>query len=168
MNHPARPRVVGRRRRRVGVALLAFAALFAAACVVSTHWWVGYVAKGWLADFGDGTLYTSTEHSKPTYSGLHPLYGWFAGRNTNPPADWAWTWWVWGDHPRTPVKEFAVSVWPLAPLGALAGVTMLAWSRQGARRARVGLCAACSYSRAGLPPSAPCPECGRPAKAALA
>jgi len=49
------------------------------------------------------------------------------------------------------------------PLGVLLGATSGAWWLDAAarRRARVGLCAACGYERAGLAPGAVCPECGK-------
>ena len=45
----------------------------------------------------------------------------------------------------------------------LACTTSLFWSdRRAARRARVGMCPSCGYSRAGLALDAVCPECGKP------
>jgi hypothetical protein len=53
-----------------------------------------------------------------------------------------------------------VSLW--VPVAVLAASTVLLWRVDlvEAMRARVGRCAKCGYSRAGLRPDAPCPECG--------
>lgn len=51
---------------------------------------------------------------------------------------------------------FGVPMWLV--LAAPAALAALAWR---AARPLPGRCAKCDYNLAGLPPSAPCPECGR-------
>lgn len=60
-------------------------------------------------------------------------------------------------------REVVVPLW----IHALASLMLsgFAWRLDtlATRRAKLGACPACSYSRTGLAPSDPCPECGRPA-----
>lgn len=79
--------------------------------------------------------------------------------------DWQWL----------PEWRLGTQSWP-GYSGAFAGLTIPLWipllffaaptaflfhrDRRAARLARATLCPNCSYSRAGLSPSAPCPECG--------
>ena len=53
-----------------------------------------------------------------------------------------------------------IPLWPAVLLSLLA--TAAAWRADAKylRRARVGMCPACGYDRAGLAPGAVCPECG--------
>jgi hypothetical protein len=63
------------------------------------------------------------------------------------------------------VRLYLVPIWPFILVTGIPSV--IAWNLDRiARRAPVGACPACGYSRAGLTPAAPCPECGKPAEAA--
>ena len=59
-----------------------------------------------------------------------------------------------------PCELFCFPLWMPATTCAAAGGTAWALDVLARRRAKLGVCPKCSYSRAGLPPSAPCPECG--------
>lgn len=128
--------------------------------------WFGYVGPGWLADIGDGTLYTRTWGAETDNFSLR---GWHGGsnRDVNSSLPFAWTLWWWG---REPMQMFGgpvgpslhtYSIWPAAPLLALAGAGLLWIDRSGqARLARLNLCMNCAYPRERLSAGAPCPECG--------
>lgn len=66
---------------------------------------------------------------------------------------------VWIPLRRKSIWERRTTV-PLWPIPAAAGVMTAAVWRSNRRHAR-STCPACNYPRAGLPPGAPCPECGR-------
>lgn len=159
---PHRP-IRGRRRRQLGLALLTTGLLLAITFAASARWWFGYSSRTWVADLGDGTLYTVP--IEPNHWS-EPLRGWHGGDNARYSAAgrtsaFTWTWWTWGERSGTWEKGQAHTVWPLAPLLMLAGASLFWPGYRSARRVRQNQCPRCAYSRAGLDPDAPCPECGR-------
>ena len=58
--------------------------------------------------------------------------------------------------------QWFIPLW--LPVAAALIITGTAWrlDHLACRRARIGLCPKCRYSRTGLPPNSPCPECGTP------
>lgn len=94
------------------------------------------------------------------------VYACWDGRSDGP--------WAWSDSPHVNIavgqlawnspalnldpwnRSILVPLW--LPLVFAAALTAFAWWPPGPRD---GCCPSCSYSRAGLPPSTPCPECGR-------
>jgi hypothetical protein len=155
---PTRSSNIGRFRRAAGAVILATGLLFTAACAVSAKWWFGYCTDTWLADFGDGTLYTRTITAN---NWERPLHGWQGGPNGRYYGkSWEWTWWVFGDTSASGDLIQAHSVWPLAPLMVVTGGSLVLFGRRAVKRVAANQCLKCGYSRAGIPASAPCPECG--------
>lgn len=75
------------------------------------------------------------------------------------PLNWWFTWSTFSiPSAGTTLHVAAIPLWFLWLVAAVP--TALAWRR----RARVdpGVCPACNYSLAGIPPGSPCPECGGP------
>jgi hypothetical protein len=68
--------------------------------------------------------------------------------------------WTAGWDSRPPLQFYWISLW--IPLAASLATCGTAWRLDtlARRRAKLGACPKCSYSRAGLAPSAVCPECG--------
>jgi hypothetical protein len=150
----------GRIRRRIGLVLLTAGLLFTGACVASAKWWVGYSTDTWLADFGDGTLYTK---SLTPRSWDRPLLGWQSGPNGRYYGkSWEWTWWVFGETKASGDPIQGHSVWPVAPLFTVTGLTLFLFGRRAAKRAAGNQCLKCGYSRTGIAATAACPECGTP------
>ncbi len=154
----------GRWRRRLGIGVFAIGAALCILFLLSTRWWFGYCSDSWLADMGDGTLYTQA--SGPN-GWSQPLVGWCIGDNRSSgsplPFELSWTWWIWATRQSFWQERSAYTVWPIAPLLMLVGAS-LGWPGVlAARRIRRGLCPGCGYSRAGISENALCPECGRPA-----
>lgn len=56
--------------------------------------------------------------------------------------------------------DFLVGAMYFVGLLILAGLVVEAWSRLTHRRTPAWMCRRCGYDRRGLPPGAPCPECG--------
>lgn len=84
-----------------------------------------------------------------------PRDGWDIALNPAQP----FVWLPWLHHESPSSHRIDMPLWVvLAP--ALAPSAIFAW-RQARRRAR-GECARCAYDLRGLPPGAPCPECGTP------
>src|ERR1043165_7757430 len=86
-------------RHRFGFALLLIGAALTALMLTSAKWWFGYANERWLADLGDGTLYT---HAVEVDEWSRPLVGWCSGKNPDYTASgvvrsWTWTWWTWGE-----------------------------------------------------------------------
>jgi hypothetical protein len=105
----------GQWRRRVGLAMLALGAALTVLMAVSAKWWFGYSTEAWLADLGDGTLYTQT--ITPSAWG-RPLVGWCGGENptyvmNGTPRSWTWTWWTWGARKNAWEEGHAYTVWPV-------------------------------------------------------
>lgn len=158
---------IGRWRRRVGVGMFTIGVALAVTFLVSARWWFGYCSDSWLADLGDGTLYTQVADAN---GWSRPLIGWCGGDNrpsgSASPFAQSWTWWTWGARPLSWEQGSAYTVWPVAPVLMIAGAA-LGWPGWvAARRMRRGQCPSCGYSRAGLSAESLCPECGRPAAAA--
>ena len=65
-----------------------------------------------------------------------------------------------------PIRIIVVPFW--VPAAACLIASALAWRLDtlATRRAKLGMCPKCSYSRTGLAASAPCPECGSAAPSA--
>jgi hypothetical protein len=57
-------------------------------------------------------------------------------------------------------KSLALPLWIPALASLAASVMEYCLERKARRRAKLGACLKCSYSRTGLAPSAVCPECG--------
>lgn len=75
------------------------------------------------------------------------------------PLDTKFEWWFrWGRW--NGGRDVAAPLW--LPTLAVALITIGVWraDARARRRQRNGCCATCNYDRAGLPPAAPCPECG--------
>lgn len=151
-------RTTGRLRRSHGLSLLVAGLLLSGLFAVSAKWWFGYCSDTWLADLGDGTLYTKT--ITPRGWG-RTRTGWCSGVNGQYSGrSWEWTWWVFGETKASGEPIQGHSVWPLAPLLTVTGATLFLYGRRAARRAARNQCTFCGYSRAGLPNTTPCPECG--------
>lgn len=89
----------------------------------------------------------------------HTARGWRIARNF--PMDHRWDWgFLWeqreGSGRPFTIVEVAVPLWALALPAAL--LAAMLWH---VRRPRPGRCNHCGYNLSGLPPAAPCPECGR-------
>ncbi len=154
----------GRWRRRIGLLLLAFGAIWTLAMGLSVKWWWGYGSSDWIVDIGDGTLYVN-DFGGTLDRYRTPLLGWSGGvnRDTGPTGtgrEWMWTWWVWG--PQTVAWEsvHAYTVWPLGPFALVSGGILYWPSMRTSRRLRRNQCVKCGYSRDGLADGVPCPECG--------
>ncbi len=155
-------RASGRRRRRLGLAFLIAGAALALLFAVSAKWWFGYGTETWLADLGDGTLYTQTWEPN---GWNRPVIGWCAGPNEEYGASgrtrsWTWTWWTWGKRKANWDEGRAFTVWPVAPLMILCGAALFWPGFREARRLRRNQCMHCGYSLAGLTHEELCPECG--------
>lgn len=165
MNTTAAPKHAGSLRRRLGVVLFGAGVLWGVLIVVSMRWWFGYAGTSFLVDLGDGTLYIASKDASPGPPDSYELlYGWCGGRNTSyspgGSTDWTWTWWAWGDRENKWSESRRYSAWPLAPILSGIGAAMFWPGLTAARRRRRNRCAACGYSREGLTPDSPCPECG--------
>lgn len=149
----------GRSQRTAGALIAAAGLLFTAVCVASAWWWWGYCAQTWLADFGDGTLYT--RRFAPN-TGDHSPYGWRGGPNggSGTGRTWTWTWWACGEYDMPREKLTAFSVWPLGPGLLAVGGALYVHGRRTLLRVARNQCLRCGYPRAGLAPTAACPECG--------
>lgn len=151
--------------RRVGFVLLSAGLTLLILFALSAKWWFGYGTKAWLADLGDGTLYTQAITPN---AWNRPLIGWCGGINVNRTASgssesWMWTWWTWGVRNAIGDNGRAYTVWPLAPLMTLGGAAIFWPAHRTFRRFRKNQCIRCGYSRAGLTAQCICPECGQPA-----
>lgn len=154
-----------RRLRAFAFLLLVAAALWAALMVFSAYRWFGYVNDGWLADVGDGTLYTT---SWSTGNDDFTLRGWHSAPNILPGSNstGVWTWWQWGQLNGISVGTFATfsegySIWPVSPLLAgMAATILFSLHRDRRRRQRMNLCFHCGYSLVGIRTGTSCPECG--------
>ena len=75
-------------------------------------------------------------------------------------ADLDFFWWFYTGAGRSCAFMVSIPLW--APMLIFLLPTAFAWRADAKymRRARVGLCAACGYDRAGLAAGAVCPECG--------
>jgi hypothetical protein len=73
-------------------------------------------------------------------------------------------WWYfhWGVDKPGPRSVYAFPAWILVALagGTSAVMWVRGWEGRTAKRRRLGVCARCAYSRAGLAEGAACPECG--------
>jgi hypothetical protein len=66
----------------------------------------------------------------------------------------------------TPVEDvWYIPIWPAVLMFGVCYGALVGREAQLARRTRIGRCVACAYSRIGLAPTAPCPECGASAPA---
>lgn len=74
------------------------------------------------------------------------------------PAQRGWPWWTGALFPLKPMPGFALDtlIYAAACFPLFGGIRIA----RRALRARKGRCPACAYSRTGLPPGSPCPECG--------
>ncbi|MEK6703288.1 MAG: hypothetical protein AABZ53_13575 [Planctomycetota bacterium] len=148
-------------RRRIGLTLLAAGVALTLLMGASVKWWFGYSTLSWIADVGDGTLYVQKLSSN---SWNRSLTGWCGGVNVShdkgPEQSWTWTWWAWGSRRSAWEGGTAYSVWPLAPVLLVTGVVLFRPSHRMVTRARNNQCLGCGYSRAGITPEVPCPECG--------
>lgn len=81
-------------------------------------------------------------------------FEWYLGR-TDEPFRWGFSYYRYG-----PVYGIDVPLWLLATISLT--VTVIAWRMGATSRMRrlLGRCVQCGYDRAGLAPSATCPECG--------
>ena len=109
--------------------------------------WIGFTDGSFLSvGIRDGAFGMSRIGTGPLYQGH---IGWRLERSE------AFTWMPRFDW----FKSGFVVMLPLwTPIAVLAPVT--GWLFWMGRRARPGRCPQCRYDRAGLPNSAPCPECG--------
>jgi hypothetical protein len=111
----------------------------------------GAVGAHWINEPDDHLLKSIRD-----IDGRHPKLRRFTEKDDG----WLWRpvlqrWSVFG----APINVQAiVPLW--LPLALSAAPTALAWCSH-LRRRRAGLCPKCGYDPAGLPPTAPCPECGR-------
>jgi hypothetical protein len=140
----------------VVAALLFAASLF---CVVT--WYDGTV---WHVGYGRGALgaawidYEEEAIQNPRINIGRVQRGLAAHRPWKMPI----TWWPDAANEGSPTfcRRVVVPLW--IPFALAAVPTALLWRAQlrRRRRARVGLCPACGYDRAGIAPDAACPECG--------
>lgn len=85
-------------------------------------------------------------------------------------------WWRWSPWTARPVVSFkrywaapdmnwdwivSVPLWIPAGTSAAVLIPLMILSARRRRLAGLGRCPSCAYDRTGLPPGAPCPECGR-------
>lgn len=92
------------------------------------------------------------------WSGQPPAHGWIVYVAERPELRWRLS---WGIEKWTQTPHLRVPLW-LPTLGAIWLTLTAWWSDARARRRQTGIvCSHCGYSRRGLPPSTPCPECGR-------
>ena len=160
-----RPPHPDRFRRRAGLASLSVGLALTLLFAISAKWWFGYCSATWLADLGDGTLYTDVRSA----GWRSPLTGWCGDVNYNHSTrnggtrSWSWTWWAWGKEEQSWRSGSAYTVWPAAPLFLAVGAALYLPGNRAARRRRKHQCVRCTYARAGLPADAPCPECGQQA-----
>jgi len=116
-------------------------------------WWIQYQERSVGLTQGCITYDETVMPVTPDIFVLTPF--WEAVRIDPPSISW---------RPRWTEEYGAVSMrLPLwFPLILVTIPTALAWRLDtlATRRAKLGACPTCSYSRTGLAPSAPCPECG--------
>lgn len=82
------------------------------------------------------------------------------GRSWNFSRQSEWARWL-PQYRARPFFKVYLPLW-LPAFGAFGvGAALWRWDVFAMRRARAGLCPVCSYDRAGISPSSPCPECGK-------
>jgi hypothetical protein len=126
--------------------------LLVAAWALSVSWSVGwYFSSGYCVGVSSGGL---------TFVGVNPAtpatFTGFSAGPTEPP----WMEWWFAAYSDATYTGVLVPLWILWAPALL--ITAIAWRLDilARRRAKVGSCAKCGYSRAGLAPAGECPECG--------
>ena len=157
VNPPRQPRR-HRTRRVLKWAVPALVAALIIANAASESWHLAcYRASGFeLSIVARAAWFKWHDPHDPLFGGSASSY-WSLGRNTNNSGSW------FGSPGVTTTPHYRlvyVPLWLPTLVAALpAGILWLC----DRRRLRRGLCPACGYNLSGLPPAAPCPECGKAA-----
>jgi hypothetical protein len=124
--------------------------------------WISYMGPGdWQFSSGSGRV--NITYWPSTWKGHaitgHPRQKGLQVENTPRQVNW-WFGVRWEfDH-----RSIRIPLW--FPFLIVVGLTAAAWRKEIIirRRALIGLCPKCHYTRRGLAATAPCPECGTPAR----
>lgn len=120
--------------------------------VLSGWWFVEARVLHWVVSAGLGGVAFHRVYPNPTDS----LPGWHAQRIARVEFPGNWTPALLEVGPGNVWLHFGVLTLPFAGMAGVAGYMEV----HARRRVRMGLCSECSYNRAGLSPTALCPECG--------
>lgn len=128
--------------------------------------WISYNTGSGDWRFSSGTGGVKISYWPSTWKG-HAIYRypWHKGLQVENLASFNRHWNNWfGVRWEFDNRSIRIPLW--FPFLIVVGLTAAAWRKEiiHRRRALIGLCPKCHYTRRGLAATAPCPECGTPAR----